>query len=209
MNKPGLKYGALLLLLAVVVYHSVYFKKLDEVKAKGARTQFDATAYADAFWKTKLLPATTKATDLNTLIQALKTDKDQAFAAHSNAMSIGNIRYFLVKGQGKITAVRDQDVTVSLTNGPDIIVATEYIFGNAARDASGLISLTEFTNTMDLNNVSAEINQIIRKRVVVPFKTSVKTGMEVEFTGAIELNQAHLHTEAIEVIPISIRSVGT
>ncbi|GAB3925467.1 DUF2291 domain-containing protein [Larkinella terrae] len=204
MNKNGLKYGVLVLLLAVVAYNSVYFRKLDEKKASAATTKFDAAAYADAFWKTKLLPDSGKAIELNMLIQELKTDKDKAFEAHSHALSIGNLRYFLVRGTGKITAIGDHDVTVLLANGPEVTIATEYVFGNAARDASGQIRLTDFDNTMDLNNVSSEINKIIRNRVVAPFKASAKTGQEVSFIGAIELNREHLHTDAIEVIPIHI-----
>ncbi|RRB04815.1 DUF2291 domain-containing protein [Larkinella rosea] len=204
MKRNGLKYGVLVLLLAVVAYNSVYFRKLDEVKAKGATSKFDAAAYAEAFWKTKLLPDSGKAVELIALIQQLKTDKDKAFEAHSHALSIGNLRYFLVRGTGKITAIGDHDVTVMLSNGSEITIATEYVFGNAARDASGLISLTEFDNTMDLNNVSAELNKIIRNRVVAPFKASAKTGQQIRFIGAVELNREHLHTDAIEVIPIRI-----
>ncbi|MVM30271.1 DUF2291 family protein [Spirosoma sp. HMF4905] len=207
MQKNSLKYAVLLVLLGVVAYNSVYFKKLDEVKANaGSNTdqKFDAAAYAQTFWTSKLLPASaSSATDLSALLSSLKTDKTKAFD-NSHALGIGNIRYFLVKGEGKITAIGDNDVTVSLLTGETVNLATEYIFGNAARDASGLIKITEFDNTTDLNNVSAELNNIIRKKVLPPFKASAKTGSTVKFVGAIELNKEHLHLENLEVIPISI-----
>ncbi|GAB4018575.1 DUF2291 domain-containing protein [Spirosoma koreense] len=203
----NLKYALLLVLIAVVAYNSVYFKKLDEVNASAGAstgTKFDAAAYAQTFWKTKLLPDSAKATELTTLLPLLKSDKEKAFDTYSHALGIGNIRYFLVKGEGRITAVGDNDITVLLPSGDVVKLATEYIFGNAARDASGLIRITEFDNTMDLNNVSAELNTIIRQKVAPILKATAKPGGSVRFIGAIELNQAHLHLENLEVIPIAV-----
>jgi predicted lipoprotein len=207
MPKTSLKYAVLLILLGVVAYNSVYFKKLDDVKASsGSTSKFDPVAYAQTYWNSKLLPATSTATDFSTLIALLKTDKEKAVETYSHALGIGNIRYFLVKGEGKLTAIGDNDVTVSLPSGETVNLATEYIFGNAVRDASGLIKITEFDNTMDLNNVSAELNAIIRKKVVPPFRASAKVGSTVKFVGAIELNREHLHLDDVEVIPISVNS---
>ncbi|SFD24071.1 DUF2291 domain-containing protein [Spirosoma endophyticum] len=208
MPKNTLKYAILLVLLGVVAYNSVYFKKLDEVNATSganAGSKFDAAAYANTFWTTKLLPAgASSATELSTLISSLKTDREKAFDTYSHALGIGNIRYFLVKGEGQITAIGDNDVTVALPDGESVNLATEYIFGNAARDASGLIKITEFDNTMDLNNVSTELNTIIRNKVIPLFKASTKTGSTVKFVGVIELNKAHLRLENLEVILISV-----
>jgi predicted lipoprotein len=78
------------------------------------------------------------------------------------------------------------------------------VYGNAVRDASGLIDINEFTNTTDLNNVSAEINNIIRKEVLPPFMAKMKKGDVISFYGAIELNKEHLKTDKIEIIPISL-----
>ncbi|GAB3988324.1 hypothetical protein GCM10028807_10730 [Spirosoma daeguense] len=209
MPKNSLKYTVLLVLLAVVAYNSVYFKKLDDVKAsagaKGGST-FDAATYTQKFWTEKLLPARSNATDLETLTTLLKTDKAKGFDTYSHALGIGNIRYFLVKGEGKITNVGSDEVGVTLPSGETVKLATEYIFGNAVRDASGLIQITEFDNTMDLNNVSAELNKIIRNKVVPPFKAVTKPGTTVKFVGAIELNKEHLHLENLEVIPISVEA---
>jgi predicted lipoprotein len=87
----------------------------------------------------------------------------------------------------------------------DYKIATEFVFGNAIRDASGLINLNEFTNTMDFNNVSAEVNKIVRTSVLPSFKTNVKLGSRIQLFGAIELNKEHLSANNIEIIPISIK----
>lgn len=82
------------------------------------------------------------------------------------------------------------------------MIATEFIFGNAVRDATGFISVDEFVNTMDFNNVSAEINRIIRKEVLPGLKSGVTPGDVIEFTGAIELNRETYDLNTIEVVPV-------
>lgn len=208
MNKPA-KYTIGLGLLGLVVYHSVYVRKLDEVKAAGTsagKPAFGASLYAQTFWNTKLLPAAPRlATDLATLLPLLKTDKEKAFRAHSQALGIGNIRYFLVKGAGTVTTAGPNDVAVSLASGEPVHVATEYIFGNAARDASGIIKITDFENTTDLNSVSTELNDIIRKQVVPSLKVRATPGQSISFIGAVELNRAHLRLDNLTVIPIAVQ----
>src|SRR5215831_14540728 len=199
----------LFLAIIIVAYNSVYFKKLDEVKASKAATEFNAAQYAQTFWNTKLIPNLSKAVDLNQLTAMLSTDPAKTFDTYSHALGIGNLRYFLVKGKGTITSVNEDDVSVLLQSDSSkktITLATEYIFGNAVRDATGLINVNEFKNTMDFNNVSAELNKIIREKVLPTFKQKAKKGDTVEFTGAIELNKEHFDLSKIEVIPIRILS---
>lgn len=209
--RKAVKYPILLALTAVLGYNSVFFKKLDEVKAAGgpnAAHHFDAAAYAKEFWAKKLLPIATQPSgptmELPVLLTALKADPKQAFAAHSHALGIGNIRYFLVRGAGTIKAVNPTDVTVQLSTGEEVQLATEYVFGNAARDASGLIRNQDFDNTADLNQIAEQLNAIIRQEVVAPLKAQAKLSQAVQFAGAMELNQAHLHLDELELIPLAV-----
>lgn len=194
----------IVLFFGVVAYNSVYFKNLDEVKASKAAKGFDAGKYAQTFWDSQLMPALSTATDLDHLISMLSNDREKTFDTYSHALGIGNLRYFLVSGKGTVMSVEPDFVTVSLDANVKIMLATEFIFGNAVRDASGLININEFVNTMDFNNVSAEINKIIREKVLPPFKNSVKNGDEIKFTGAIELNKEHPELNNIEVVPIHV-----
>lgn len=206
--KRTTKYIASLLLVAVVAYNSAYFKKLDEVKAGTAG--FNAANYAREFWNKKLPKNTGKAIEIGQLLTLLQTDKDKAFVDYSHALGIGNVKYFLVKGSGIVQSVEENQVAVRIESEkerPEVFVATEYVFGNAVRDASGEIDINEFTNSMDFNNVSAEINKIIREKVIPPFRAQVKKGDRILFSGAIELNKEHLSTRSIEVIPIDLNII--
>lgn len=212
MNKL-VKYGLGGLLLGLVLYNSVYFRRLSDVKAAGASgvgVTVSAQAYARTFWDTKLRSSAPLATNVDSLLAQLKTDKEQAFTSHAHALGIGNIGYFLVKGEGTVTAVNENEVAVTLPSGPTVYVATEYIFGNAARDASGLIQITEFDrqaslNTTDLNAVSSALNDIIRKAVVPTLKAKAQRGQKLRFVGALELNRVHLHLDRPTLIPILIQ----
>lgn len=207
MIKKAIKYTLFSVWALVLLYNSVYFKNLGEVTADVLSRQFNAKSYATNFWENELMPNLKSATEINYLVTQLKTEKEKTFDSYSNALGIGNIRYFLVKGTGKVESVNENGI--DLITGEEssiqkVLIATEYIFGNAVRDASGLININEFSNTMDFNNISTEINEIIRAKVVPPFREQVNIGESVDFVGAIELNREHLNLDVIEVIPVRL-----
>jgi len=204
MKKKIIKLSLFILTFGIVGYNSVYVKKLDEVKA--ASKGFDAPGFARKFWQHKLTPALGKASDTGQLLTQLQQQKEKAFKEFGHSLGMGNIKYFLSRGTGVVQDVNENNVAIQV--GSDTVrIATEYVFGNAVRDASGQIDLSEFSNTMDLNNVSAELNKIIRMEVLPAFRKEVKKGDTVEFAGAIELNQKFPDLHSVEVMPIALRVV--
>jgi predicted lipoprotein len=205
MGKKIIKYVIVVIVILLVAYNSVCFKKLDEVKAEQTAKAFNAASYAQNFWEKKLTPSLNTAISVDKLIPLLSNDPAKAFDTYSHALGIGNLRYFLIQGKGSITAIDADDITVSIAGltGQKVKIATEYIFGNAARDATGLININDFNNTMDFNNVSAEINAIIRNKVLPQLKHA-KVGNSISFTGAIELNKEHLNLSQIEAVPVAV-----
>ncbi len=197
-----LKYSIAALFIALIGYNSVYIKPLDEVK-KVSSQQFDAVTFAHNFLLKTLPPALDKATPIQALIASLSSDKNKTFNDLSHAVSIGNIRNFLVKGEGKITKINNDEIVLA-SNGHTIHLATEFIYGNAIRDAAGLFDIKQFTNTADINNVASEINKIIRTEVVPKFKKQAKVGDTVQFVGALEMNQEHVKLDNLEVLPIQL-----
>jgi predicted lipoprotein len=199
------KYILWLVLLVFVAYNSVYFKKLDSMKAAGT-DKFDAAAYAKNYMQKQLPAIAGKAIDIDQLLNELKTAPQKTFDTYSNALDIGSIRFFWVKGKGKLVNIDENDIYLLTDNGHSTVkIAAEYVFGNAVRDASGLVHINDFNSTTDLNNISAEVNKIIRTQVLPAFKAQAKKGDEVDFLGAMELNSSHLDTDAAEVIPVSLK----
>jgi len=204
MSKP-IKYLIAIVIIGLIGYNSIYLKKLSSLKAESKN--FDAAVFAKDIVNNKLQPILSKAVSIDFLIQRLETTPASLFKKYGHSLTIGSAKFFLVRGIGKITAIDDSGVMVQTSGNHQIKIATEYIFGNGIRDATGLVKLNDFSNTTDLSNISSEINKIIRKEIVPPFKAAAKSGDQVEFTGAIELNEAHLDLQAIELLPISLKII--
>ena len=175
-----IKYSLIAATILLVGYNSIEIKPLDQVKKVGQK--FDATAYAREYLTKTLPTAYSKATSISDLVAALNIDKNKAFNDLSHAVSIGNVRHFLVKGEGIISKINEDDILLTLSKGTlteknkTIRIATEFIYGSSIRDAAGLFDIKQFTNNADMNSVSAEINKIIRTELIPPFKQKVKMG---------------------------------
>lgn len=198
MRKP-IKYSLLVAAILLVGYNSIYIRKLSDVRNAEKALDFDARAYAVKFLDTTLPAHPEKAIDLTLLGQTLISNPAKAFA-WSHAQNNGNNRFFLVKGSGKITAIDSEYAYLAVEGVPQKVeLATRYIIGTAARDGSGLISVDEFTTTMDMNTVSEELNKLIRNRVLPPFKAAAKPGETVDFSGGLELQQNAAAPDTLEI----------
>jgi len=204
--RKSIKYILWVAVILVVAYSSVYFKKLSDVKAAAAKG-FDAAAYANNYFYKQLPPAIAEAPDVDKLIAMIKTDTSAAFKSYGHALAIGTTRYFLVQGKGTIVNIDDNGVWVSTPAGNTVLLGTEYVYGNALRDASGLVDINKFSNTMDLNNISAEVDRIVRTKILPAVKPQFKKGSKIIFSGAVGLNQAHLQLEDMEITPVSLKII--
>ncbi len=206
MAGKTIRYLLIIGLLILVGYNSIYFKKLDVYKAENTEKQFDAGSFADAYLQ-KLAPVIKSSIDIDSLHVLLSGSPAKAFDKYSNALGIGNIKYFLTQGKATVMAVNESSIKIETQDSSrfPLTIATEYVYGNAIRDASGLISLNDFTSTSDLNNVSAAINKKIREQLLPAFKAAVKPGDTIAFEGAFELNKQHPDLQHIEIIPVNLR----
>lgn len=152
MARRGIKYTLLAFVGAVLVYNSVYIKSLQAVRA--ANKGFDVDSYANNYLF-KTIPRSTAAfTDLTLLRNALRANPSDAFDAYSHAPSDGDIRYFMVNGSGVVVGKDSGYVWLEDSEKQGFKLASQYIYGTAARDAAGLVSIDSFDNTMLFNEVS-------------------------------------------------------
>jgi len=210
MGKKILKYTIVVLIILVLGYNSVYFRKLSEVKATIVTGQFDVFHFSQQLWEEQLPAKLDSAVELITLLLLLKTNKAEAFSKYSNALHIGNARYFLVKATGTVTNVNEDEVMLRYGGADSTVniqLETEFVYGNAIRDASGLVDLNDFTNAADLNAISEELNKQVRKNVLPPFKSAVKKDNVVDIVGVIEMNREHVNTKEIEIIPLKLKII--
>ncbi|MES2773831.1 MAG: DUF2291 domain-containing protein [Bacteroidota bacterium] len=207
MQKKPLKYILIIVVVALLGYKSVYFKKLDERK-QTTNQKFDATGFTQKLWKEKLPAKLDSAIELSALVDQIKSNPMAAFDKYSNTMAIGNYRYSLVKTSGIVTAVNEDEVMLEVPTATGIMnvtIATEFIYGNAIRDASKLVDVRDFTNSTDLSGISEALNNTVRKEVLPPFKSAVKKGDKVVLVAAVEINKEHIKLDGLELIPVQIK----
>src|SRR6476659_5841233 len=133
-----IKYVLLLVVIALVGYKSVYFKKLSTM-GTGSVEKFDAIAFTDKLWNERLPARLDSAVGLSFLTGAIQREPENAFHQYSHAMAIGNYRYSLVNFTGRVDSILQDEIV--LEKYPDdtsvfVHLATEFIYGNAIRDAS-------------------------------------------------------------------------
>jgi predicted lipoprotein len=198
-------YLLLLICLALLGYNSVYIKKLSTIKVAG-NTAFDVSKYVDEIWTKKLPGRLSDAVELQVLRSAIETNADTAFAKYTNAMAIGNYRYALVKTITKAEMKREDDFLLSYKSADSLVplvMATEFIYGNALRDALNLSN--EIDNTAYLNAISTAMNERVKKQLLPAFLLAVKPGDSLKIIGAVEINKAHPNWENMEIIPAQIQ----
>jgi predicted lipoprotein len=119
------------------------------------------------------------AVDLNSFIQAIATDKEAALNKYSNALGIGNYRYAFIKTNATVSTVKEDELVIQIPavdSVTELILATEYIYGNAIRDASALVEVKDYPNNSDLNSISEEMNKIVRSTILPSFKKNGEKG---------------------------------
>ena len=188
------KYAVAAAVIAFLAYHSIYFKSLEDVKEQQQRKRFNAAQYARDFWDNQLPDVLDKAVDAKDLIELFNANMNEAIRRYGKTPGVSRIYAYLIKGDGKILTIAEDFMEVSIREpqtNPDIkIMSGFYIPGNAVRDASGLIDVSEFTDTMKFNEISSEINKIVVKEVIRPFlDKKPKAGNTIRFFGATQVDQ--------------------
>ena len=207
--KKFVKYILVIALLGLLGYNSVYFKKLSDVK-KAGNEKFDAAAFAKKLWNEKMTAKIDSAVQLSALLAAVSADKEAALNTYSNAIDIGNYRYAIIQTQGTVISLNDEEVQMSLIlpdSNMNAVLATEYIYGNAVRDASALVDVKDFPNSTDLSSISEGLNNVIRKELLPSFKKTVKKGDKINIVAAVEINKEHIKWTGLELIPLRLQIV--
>jgi predicted lipoprotein len=205
--KKVLKYTVAVAFAVFLLYSGVYFEDLEKVRRLRQQKAFDPAKYARHFWDNQLIGVLDRAVDVGELIELFNSNMAEAVRRYGKAPGVSRVYAYLLTGEGKIVAVGEDGLQVSVRgpqDNPDVLLATGlYIPGNAVRDASGLIDVSKFSDTMKFNEISGEINKIVVKEVIKPFMDEGPgVGMTVKFYGATQVAQdateEHLFGELLD-----------
>jgi predicted lipoprotein len=195
-----------LLGLIVVFWWAPPFHIVELNAAQQAQPAFDAVAFVDKFWFGRLAQSLDRATDAVVLKEAIYTDSKAAREKYGRIAGLGGDYYFFVAGEGRVVSVGQHEVSLSLdANGSraDVVLETGNIFGNAVRDGTGLLNVSDFADSQDFNAISAEINRHIEEQVLPNLRTKAVVGAIVHFAGCAEIADEGTDLHTLLVVPVS------
>ncbi|WP_308992161.1 DUF2291 family protein [Mariniflexile litorale] len=204
MKKP-VKYIVIVVILVLSLYNAVYFEPLDKVKEEQSTSVFDAKTLATDFMSNNI--ETLPAINVSEFLADITKGVEKYCEQKGKKLGISNDYNFIIDGNATVIAIEEEDVLVAIDDDSkqQIRIATDFIFGNAIRDGSGLADIGSFQNTMDFNTISVELNNIVRETIVPPFKQKVKEGDTLYFKGAVKVNTKSPNLQALKVIPLIIK----
>ena len=199
-------------ILIFLLSQSIYFEDLEAVRQQRRREAFNAAQYAEDFWLNQLPDVLDEAVDAKKLIELFKTDTPRAIERHGRAPGVSRVYAYLLRAEGTILSIDTDGVKLSIgepRTDPDVVIETGlYIPGNAVRDASGLVDVSDFSDTMKFNEIGGEINKIIVGEVIRPFLDKKPTaGRAIKFFGATQVAQDAFGAdvpELLRVVPIRL-----
>jgi len=198
--KKILKYLLVLVVGATLLLGSITIEPLDEHKARQMGETFDAKAFATNLIENEIPEL--EAMPLQRFLDQLENDRETLCADSGKKLGVSETYNFLVKGDVVITEKNEEALVVETLgeNPKKMALATDFIFGNAVRDASGLVDIGNFQNTMDFNTISIEINTWVREKTVSTLKSYVPTDT-LSLLGAVQANRKNV---ALGTIPRAI-----
>jgi predicted lipoprotein len=204
MKRKSIVYAVFLLGLLLLLGGSMEFSSLETRRAEQRAQRFDPSRYARHFWDQELGTVLETALDAERTIGLFNRDMKTAIGK-GRTLGQSRVHAYLLAGQGRIVALDRHGLCVNVTGSddtPEVLICTgSYISGNAVRDASGLVDVSAFSDTMKFNRISSEINKIVVQEVIKPFlEQGPEVGMVVRFVGAAEVAE-----EATQSVPFGGR----
>ncbi|MDR8389815.1 DUF2291 family protein [Aliifodinibius sp. S!AR15-10] len=197
------KYGILGIAVVIILVNSINIRNLEEVRSEANEGDFDAATYAQNFWEQQRSSSLEQAVNIERLLDSLEQNFDST-AARGEQVGISDYRYFLVRGQGTIQEMLEDDVLVSLDGSNNVRLATGFIFGNTIRNAVPQIDIGEFVNMTQFNQVSIQINELVEEQVVPTLTEQAGIGENVSFAGALSINVESRELDSLRIIPLRI-----
>lgn len=167
---------------------------------------FSARDFATKLWTDKLIPSLRTAVDARTLYSALDASPADAAKKHARSVGIGGTSYYLVTGEGIVTAADSDGVTITLTTGEKnfVVLDTGLIFGNAVRDGTGLLDVNAFANSEEFNAIAAELNALVEASVHPSVRQLGTVGTKLRFTGIAEITSSDSDPRPLHLVPLKV-----
>ena len=168
---------------------------------------FDPERYVSDMWDDPLLTTVhADATELNELLPALESDREEASEQYGRLQ--GSNYSFIVRGHGQVLEVDTSSgaglmhVDLEPYDGArDVALAIGPVIRRTAlRDALPFISFNDFTNQIEYAQVSNELHARVMDSVLSALDTADVVGKTIDFYGAFTLD----NLDEIVITPVEI-----
>lgn len=203
----------LVLVIALIglclVFPPFRFHSLKEVREAESGGRFDATEFANRFWTEELLPEGEKATEASEVIDAIHSAPESVGERFGRTVGVGDSYFLFLRGTGRVVSADEFTVGLSLDSEidePQLIVELGFVFGNAVRDATGLIKASSYANAQEFNDISAALNGIVETNVMPQLQKIAKPGVRIQFLGCVEVNDIDMDLQPLRLVPILVKA---
>jgi predicted lipoprotein len=193
-----------------VAFPPFHFRSLQAVREARAGAQFDATDFAGKFWTGTLLPAAEQAADAARVLEEIATNPKSVREQFGRTVGVGSSYYLFLRGEGRVVSTDDDAIGLSLKPGadePQIVIELGFVFGNAVRDATGLIKASSYPNAQEFNDVSAALNNIVETSVLPRLQKIAQVGDRIQFVGCVEVSDEEMDLKPLKLVPIEVKEL--
>lgn len=188
--------AAVLLLAACSKVPGVYVVERDGDAAAAAAAgggPFDAAAYVEGIWGSKVLPTLeSQARPAAEVLAAIAGGAESAGATYGRQAGAGSPYTFTVSGTATVVAVDAESavgvlsIDVAPADGTaDLRIAIgPALLGTSLRDALPFIDFSQFTNQLDYADVATALNARVKTTVLAGLDAAAAQGRTVTFLGA-------------------------
>ena len=201
------------LIILIFIFYSFFYASVirtveeDELVKKG----FDAKAYVENIWKSKIIPTISQdAQDITFILDELFKNKEVTEEKYGDRSGTGSYS-FMIKGKGEVTSLntasrvgtlsikleKQYDSEIFITLGP-------VIKKDSIRDAVKFIQFNDFVNQLDFADVSRIIETRVLNEIIGPLNLKEIVDKKINFEGAITFDRK----DKIYITPTNIEFIN-
>ncbi len=201
------------LIILIFIFYSFFFASVtrtveeDELIKKG----FDAKAYVENIWKTKIIPTVSnEAEEITFILDELFENKEVTEEKYGGRSGTGSYS-FMIKGTGNVTSLntasRVGTLSIELSKKYDseiFITLGPVIKKDSIRDSVKFIQFNDFVNQLDFADVSRIIKTRVLNEIIGPLNLKEIVGKKINFEGAITFDRK----DKIYITPTNIEFIN-
>ena len=104
--------------------------------------------------------------------------------------------------KARSTAKRTTRSVTRGTTNTEVSLQTGLLFGNAIRDGTGLLNVSDYPNSQDFNAISEALNRLVETRVQPKLREAAKVGAMIRFVGCAEVGDESTDLKPLKVVPV-------